>query len=63
MVSLVVKGKFGKTSKECQNMSMIVASYRQMKYLETNLICILNVVILPVGMQHDIAYGISVSIE
>ena len=55
MVSLVVKGKFGKTSKECQNMSMIVASYRQMKYLETNLICILNVVILPVGMQHDIA--------
>ena len=34
---------------------------KQMKYLETNLICILNVVSLPVGIQHDIAHEISES--
>ena len=31
----------------------------RMKYLETNLTCILNVVTLPLGMQNDIAYEIS----
>ena len=29
-----------------------------MKYLKTNLTCILNGVSLPIGMQHDIAYEI-----
>ena len=35
-----------------------LASCWQMKYLETNLICILNVISLLVGMQDDIAYEI-----
>ena len=34
-----------------------------MKYIKTNLICILNVVCLPVGMQHDIAYKISERVQ
>ena len=38
-----------------------LASYRQMKYLETNLICIVILVSLPVGLQHDIAFEISES--
>ena len=37
----------------------MLASYRQMKYSQTNLICILNIVSLQVGMQHDIAHEIS----
>ena len=34
-----------------------------MKYLKTNLICILTGVTLPVGMQHDIAYEISEKVQ
>ena len=34
-----------------------LASNKQMKYLESNLVCA-NVVSLPVGKQHDIAYEI-----
>ena len=32
-----------------------LASYRKMKYLESNLVCV-NVVSLPVGKQNDIGY-------
>ena len=35
-----------------------LASYRKIKYLELNLVCV-NVVSLSVGKQHDIAYEIS----
>ena len=35
-----------------------VASYRQMKYLESNLVCV-NAVSVPDSNQHDIAYQIS----
>ena len=45
----------------CHLSCLLLASYRQMKYLGTNLISTLNVVSLPVGMQHDIAYEISES--
>ena len=34
-----------------------------MKYLKTNLICILNGVSLLVGMEHDIAYEISERVQ
>ena len=37
---------------------IVVASYRQMKYLDSNLVCV-NVVSFSVGKQHDIAYEIS----
>ena len=33
----------------------MVVSYRHMKYLELNLVCV-NVVSLPVGKQHDIQH-------
>ena len=36
----------------------LLASYRRMKHLESNLVGV-NVAILPVGKQHDIAYEIS----
>ena len=35
-----------------------LASYRKIKYLESNLVCV-NVVSMSVGKQHDIAYEIS----
>ena len=34
-----------------------------MKYIKTNLICILNGVSLPVSMQHDITYEISERVQ
>ena len=36
----------------------MVATYKKMKYLESNLVCV-NVVGLPVGKQHDITYKTS----
>ena len=35
-----------------------LATYRKIKYLESNLVCV-DVVSLSVGKQHDIAYEIS----
>ena len=40
----------------CLLLASELASYRQIKYLETNLIPILNVGSLPVGVLRDIAY-------